>query len=219
MKNAHPTEEEWMSYLYTELPSEAREALSNHLQRCSECRTTIHRYEQTRMELDVWRLPAGRRTLSRGKTFRWAAAAILLLTTSFVIGRWSAHDTQRQARFEKAWEAKLAATRADLESTWQREQTEFLRLATAEIGDICRDQTQETLDTFAAQFVEKTSRENARVMAALHRVDEERIREYASLRKGLEMVAVLTEAGFQETQQQFTHLANTTLPENNPHTP
>ena len=63
-----------------------------------------------------------------------------------------------------------------------------------------------------AELKKQQATEIRSLMAALQRVDQRRAEDYASLRKALETVAVLTEAGLEQTQEQLVRLATYTQP-------
>src|SRR5688572_31853077 len=91
----HPTHEDWMAYLYEELPRPARKPLEAHLADCPACAANVRQWQQTQHALDQWRLPlpgpahAGGAGASR-TLVRWAMAALFIFGTGFALARWTA---------------------------------------------------------------------------------------------------------------------------------
>lgn len=52
----HPTDEQWMAYLYGELDEQRDDALASHLTQCTKCCQQVDRWRQTMAALDTWRL-------------------------------------------------------------------------------------------------------------------------------------------------------------------
>src|SRR5215831_14036577 len=84
----HPNREEWAPYLYGEAKPEVRQRLTRHLQECADCRAEINIWQRSLRRLDGWELPdPPRPRLQWAPVVRWAAAAVLVLSIGFAIGR------------------------------------------------------------------------------------------------------------------------------------
>ena len=85
----HPKPEEWVPYLYGEAPAIARQALKAHLKECPQCRDEVETWKRSLHRLDAWKVPRGRRSWSLrwAPSFRWAAAASLVLLAGACLGR------------------------------------------------------------------------------------------------------------------------------------
>ncbi|HEY6168460.1 MAG TPA: zf-HC2 domain-containing protein [Verrucomicrobiae bacterium] len=80
----HPNSEDWMSYLYDELPPERRRELDAHAASCADCRTQLTSWRGAMTELDRWAIPTPRRAAQPfGNYARWAAAAVALIGLGF----------------------------------------------------------------------------------------------------------------------------------------
>ena len=90
----HPTDEEWVDYLYGELGLAERRALAAHLTQCEECLTKVETWRSAMDALSAWRLeePVGRR---RRRPVVWAAsaaAAMLLVVLGYGAARLTAPE-------------------------------------------------------------------------------------------------------------------------------
>jgi anti-sigma factor RsiW len=56
----HPTQEQWMTYLYGELDKRSRAALADHLDSCSDCERRVLAWRGVMAQLDGWKLPDNR---------------------------------------------------------------------------------------------------------------------------------------------------------------
>jgi len=76
---SHPSSEEWMPYLYGELPRQARAPLDAHLKTCHECRQHIRQWQRAMDNLNGWQWKAAQRNakpvLVMPSQLRWALAA------------------------------------------------------------------------------------------------------------------------------------------------
>src|SRR5205814_8351262 len=84
----HPTREEWMSYLYDELPAREHSNLAAHLAVCPDCKLKLSEWQAARTNLDAWQLPPKRQGVAPGRPLvKWAAAAAIVLGLGFAMGR------------------------------------------------------------------------------------------------------------------------------------
>src|SRR5258708_7405150 len=82
----HPAQEEWMAYLYGEIPRPESGRLASHLRNCAECQSKVGQWRDTMSSLSEWKLaPAQPRRLER-PVLRWAAAAAVVLGLAFGVG-------------------------------------------------------------------------------------------------------------------------------------
>lgn len=137
----HPTQEQWMDYLYGESPAPERAELAAHLQSCSACAAQVARWNSIRDRLDDWKLPdAVKRAAWRIPAgVKWAMAAAFMIAAlgiGFGAGRVSGtkalraemHIALQQAqqdhrliiaavqRLDEARQAEILALRKDLET-------------------------------------------------------------------------------------------------------
>ena len=213
----HPNEQEWISYLYDESSPAERAELAAHLSRCADCAARMTEWQATRKGLDGWQLkPWGTgvgalrpRFPRLQPAFTWAAAAAIVLAVGFGLGR----IASAASGVEKA-RAELRQEFVQLRS----QQAEFLR---AELSQAATDtlaasgeQTRVLLADYAAALELKLGSDQDVIYAALDKLDTQRLTDYVALKKDLDTVAVLTDAGLRHTQQELIQLADATQPMN-----
>ncbi len=83
----HPTREQWMEFLYDELPAQERDRLAGHLESCAECREAVGGWAAAKDRLDAWDVAAPERPRAAGRRVAVAAlAAAALLVAGVAIG-------------------------------------------------------------------------------------------------------------------------------------
>ena len=135
----HPAQEEWMDFLYGELPKAQRADLAAHLKSCPSCAAQVARWGAVQEQLDDWQLPETRRSWRIPAPVRWAMAAAFLIAAlgiGFGAGRASSTKALRQEmqvalrqaqhdnlqllaamqRLDVARQAEILALRKDLET-------------------------------------------------------------------------------------------------------
>lgn len=140
----HPTREDLVAHLYSELPPERHAEVTAHLSDCTDCQRVATEWRSTMEQLDAWQLPAQppqqkreREPVALPPIFKWALAACLAIGLSFLGGRISAPmpdvATLRAAlapelqKLNAAMDARLAEDRravADILQTMQAQRTE-----------------------------------------------------------------------------------------------
>jgi Putative zinc-finger len=215
----HPTREEWMSYLYDELTAEERSNLAAHLAVCPDCKAQVTDWRAARTNLDAWQLPAPRPRLSlRRAVVRWAAAAALMIGVGFGAGRFAAAPAAEKIR---------AAVEPEIRQRLRQEFAQMLRdeldkAASATLA-ASGEQTKQVLADYARALETKQSEDNRAIYVALNKLESQlesqRLADYVSLKKELDTVAVLTDAGLRRTEQQLVQLADYNQPRNFSHSP
>lgn len=197
----HPTDEEWMEWLYGELTPDKQAALKTHLAHCNQCEARLSRWRDAVKTLDDWQfIPAARERSRRtwpaalaGLTRNWAAAAILLIGVGLLLH--SANSAALRDSLDKRLEQQVNAARADLAATFAA--------ATA----TNRAQLEALVSQVAAGTERNRSADHQAILTALKELDAKWLAVYGSLRRELETVAVLTETELNDTQQQLVELA------------
>jgi hypothetical protein len=154
----HPAPEEWIPFVFDEAEGATRKRLQAHLDECVECRSQLAGWQAGREHLDMWKLPPARRRWQGNAAFRWAAAAVVMLSAGFCVGR-------------------LTAGRVDVEKLHERLRPEL------------REQLRRDMA--------------AELRTALARLETQRLADWVSLKKELDMVALTTDASFRDTQRQL----------------
>ena len=216
----HPSREEWIAYLYGEGPKAERLSLAAHLKRCPHCQTQLVSWRVTMKHLNAWKLPdvpntsAGARSIFQ-PALKWAAAAAVVLGLGFGVGHISSLASGDvaaiRASLQNDFDRKIETTRAQLTGDMQRQQAEALNQVLAASAS-AKVELEGLVTEFAKSVEEKRAVDSEAVAAALQQLDNKWAALHATLRKELETVAVLTEDGFNDTQQKLYQLASFTQP-------
>lgn len=198
----HPLAEEWMAYLYDELPPERKRELHAHLAQCGDCGRHLQQWRATMTALDEWRLPVWGRATPRWQPvtlLKWAAAAVVVLTVGIAIGRQSSNANAEVAELKSA----LTQLAQQLENDRIVNASNTVSVAST----VANGETLRLLSDYArASEVNRT--EDRRTFAlALRELDSRLL----NLRTELETVAVNTETGFRQTKEGLTTLASYTV--------
>ena len=169
-----------MTLLYDEAEGTERASLEQHLAKCEQCRVSLAAFRTTMGELSAWKLPR-RQQRRRIPAASWAAAAaILLVATVGGMRLWTLEKQVRELRAEVAQKAGGSS------------------IATL----------REEMRQMAAQQEQLRATDRDAFAMALQRSQATAAANYATLRKELETVAILTEAEFQSTQTEIANLAS-----------
>ena len=206
----HPTEEQWMSYLYGELERKSQAALAEHLRSCPECRTQVTAWSDAKESLDGWRLsevPAARANLR--PLVKWGVAAALLVAAAFATGRLTstrrADAPLRQSSAGTA--AELDSLRADLRDLRKELEEQNEQLVTASVV-ASRHETLRLLAAFAERSELARLRDRRMMAEALGQWQSQHVREYAALRNGLVVLASLIEVEVQRVEQGMAEMSS-----------
>lgn len=224
----HPNREEWVAYLYGELPRPARSALHDHLRDCAACRQNVAAWRQTMQKLDAWELPRRRRIATLAEpVLKWGLAALFMLGLGFGIGRFSAPSIQTKTLRAEIESSLRNSWGTELRNTIRRELADevLTRLAAAQqqFGNEMNAMADRTLATanqqaqqLLAVYDDKRQDEDQTVLSRLKNFDARLtglVGEFSNLRRDTETVALLTADSFRVTQQQMSRLASYTTTE------
>ncbi len=204
---SHPTNEQWMSYLYGEATEADRSWLPDHLRGCPRCQAKMAEWKAAREGLDGWQLASDKTLRNRAARygadwFKWAAAAALFVIVGFGAGRFSSASAEKvRAAVEPEIRSQL---RAEFAQTLRQE----LDKTAAATLVASRDQTRAML----ANYDDNRALDDDAVSTALNRLETQQTADYVSLKKQLDTVAVLTDAGLRHTEDQVVQLAASTQP-------
>src|SRR5262245_5303048 len=215
----HPSREEWISYLYGEGTKGSSVSLAAHLERCPPCQAQLAAWRATMKDLDAWKLPVSPGLLARARsaifqpTLKWAAAAAIVLGLGFGVGRISSlalgEAATIRASLQEEFDRKIETTRAGLTEDIRRQQAEALNQVLAASAS-AKAELEGLVTELAKSAEEKRAMDGEAVAAALQQLDNKWAALHATLRKELETVALLTEDGFNDTQQKLYQLASFT---------
>ena len=198
----HPSAEDWMGFLYGEMPTARRRELGDHLSQCPTCRQQLKSWRAGMSALDEWELPVIRRPQPHWQpALKWASAAAVVLCIGFLLGRQTSNAASELAAL-KASVARISETvERDREASAVNAIDEATAVAQAEVARLMTDYTH------AAEAVRA---EDRRTTSLALRQMELRL---SRLRTELETVAVNTEGSFQQTQEGLANLVALTISE------
>jgi hypothetical protein len=186
----HPKREDWMSYLYDELPASERSTLKAHLDSCAECRAQMSVWQGAGAELNAWKMPVRARRPQAPSLVRWAAAAAVVGLA--LVGGWRLNVLNQEVK----------TLRAELQRTPRPDVVSAANAATKTAAE-----AQAMVTALAEQWEQKRLGDQQALLSALQKINARHTQDYAALRKELETVAVFSEAGLQSAQNQISSLA------------
>ena len=193
----HPTREDWMSYLYDELPAKERAAMDAHLQECAECRGALATWQSATRELSEWKLAPRRKAARPAAVLPWAIAAAFVALAAIGGVRMMALNKQVK----------------ELRAEVQRNSAQDMNAALAQVSEqatkAANAEAQALVAAVVEQWEQKRLDDQRAVWAALQRVTARNAQDYVSLRKELETVAVFSEAGLENAHNEISRLAVT----------
>jgi uncharacterized membrane-anchored protein YhcB (DUF1043 family) len=180
----HPSQAEWMAQLYGELSGAEDARLSAHLAQCGECQAKVSQWRAAMSSLDEWKLPAVRPARPAKAVLKWAVAAALVFGVG--IGLAAGYLASENSR-------NLAALRREMQAEFQ------VQLA---------KQREQLLTEVTRVVDERRAQDSGVTLAALRELSAAHRADYNSLHKEMETMAVLTENGLQQAEQQIVNLAS-----------
>lgn len=226
----HPNEQEWMEFLYKELPAGQRSAVEKHLRDCGDCTRRRAELEGTSRRLDSWNVqarPTQRLTANSG--LRWAAAAALLISTAFAGGRWTKAAASKEeiaavevrvassvektlaerlhAQLGQQMRDEVAKTIAEMRVKVQEDLASALKSVEAATVADAAAANRKQLEELQVQLAAIREEDRKTVYAALEKLDAQRVTEYRRLREDLEKVALFTDQNFRDAQRKLVQLA------------
>jgi hypothetical protein len=206
-QGAHPGSDEWMAFLYNEVSRNREAQLRTHLATCPECRAQMAGWTMARNDLNRWRLPVMLPAF-RGvaiNTLRWAAAAAIVAIVAFVAGRVTSPTAGQVARIE--------ASLAQLAATVRQHQNTLAEAGNPGAVPSTTDEALRLLGDYAAFQAQQRRQDQSAVQSALAKLESG----LHQVRGELETVAINTQTGFEQTQQNLTTLVSyTPRPESDP---
>jgi hypothetical protein len=188
-----------MSYLYDESPAESQAPLRAHLKDCAACRAQIEKWQAASQQMNQWPLPR-RRKVSPSPSpslIRWAAAAAIAGLA--VMGATNILAMKREVK----------QLRAEVQGQIQRELNAAFVQVMDHASKSASAEAQTLLAAVAEKLEEKRLGDQQAMLAALQKLNTQRITDYAKLRKELETVALFSEVGLQHAENQISSLAYT----------
>jgi len=196
----HPSAQDWMEFLYREMPAPRRRELGDHLSQCPACSSQLKSWRAGMSALDEWELPVTQRAPSHWQpALKWAAAAAVVLCIGFLLGRQTPNAAGELAAL-KASVARISETiERDREANAVIAVDEATTAAQAEVVWLMADYMH------AAEAVRTEDRQTTAL--ALRQLESR----LGRLRAELETVAVNTEDSFQQTEEGLASLVSLTI--------
>jgi hypothetical protein len=212
----HPNAEEWMAFLYRELPARDHRSLQRHLDSCDECRNQVAQWQAAMAGLERWPLPR-RKTATAFflPWWQWGLAALFLIGLGFGFGRGSAvsridrNELQAEigAALQQQWRQEFAEYRTELADQPEANLARHRDGLTAEEKAAVRTEARRLLAAYAQQHRQSHQEELRQVADWIQQAAPAWEAELVRLRKDLETVAVLAENRLRRTQRQLVQLA------------
>ncbi|MEW6307032.1 MAG: hypothetical protein AB1705_26510 [Verrucomicrobiota bacterium] len=202
-----PTREDWMAYLYGELPPEEHARLGDYLETHPECAAEVEGWRATMKELDRLKAPTPRRRVIVPVEFvKWGIAAMFVLGVGLLIGRATAPAVD------------VATLRAEVEAAVRKDVANTLRgelqtIAAAQVQG-AREEARQRVAQLEQSMKDARAEDQESVAAMMQQLERRNAADYASLRKDLETVAVTAESKLYLAQQQIGQLAGYTQTSN-----
>ena len=193
-----------MAFLYKELSGKEKRELEAHLKACPDCAAQVSTWRTSMKSLDGWK--ERRQKPSEAIHFvpmlKWAAAALLVLSIGFALGRRGTASVKELAAV-KASVAKLkqiAESRAGAD-------TNVIAQATL----AANQETVRLLTEYSRSQEEQRQEDQQRLNVAFRALGDR----VARIDSDLQTVANDTETGFEQTHENLTRVASITLAEKN----
>jgi hypothetical protein len=232
----HPDPEEWMSYLYGELPAAARRPMKAHLAACPECREKVRGWRGAKDGLGHWDLAkatAQSVPVQFRARYRWAAAAVVLLGLGFGIGVAFASGAYRKAltaaveektrdalqaqvqqwvrgQIQSDWQAALSGRPEQLNTDFRRQLRAGLEQWSLRTAAASSAESQRLVAEFSENDSATRERDQQAIATWLNQAEQTRRADYVDLRRLVETVAVVAADKFQRTDHQLGQLVSYT---------
>jgi hypothetical protein len=214
----HPNRDEWVPFIFGESSPETIETLNRHLAECGDCRTRVEAWRRTLKRLDGWQLPApGRVRVVAKPAFRWAAAAAIVLGIGFALGRFASpsQDAKAMARLQASLSAQIQEqVRTGVAAEMQRKlgdnqlaSSTALAALEARLDAARKSDAVQLGAEFESVLEAQQEEDRALTEALLAKVQENHDKDFLSLRKDLQSVALVADEQLQDTHSKLLQLA------------
>ena len=241
MKN-HPTQDQWMEYLYGEMPSPQRKSLEAHLKDCAPCQSKKAEFSGTMETLDAWQVDVpAKHSIASTRAWvqpvvKWAAAATLLVTTGFAAAKFSqpavdldALEAKVTAQMEENFKTKVqlpfeqriqeeSEAMAEEAVALMREKVEIEMAAkVAEITMRAQSDIELAMRDQIEQLEVRLARlhddDRNKMTQAIKSFETQMVVQLRTMREDLERVALYADENIRSQQRQLVQLASFTQPQ------
>jgi hypothetical protein len=207
----HPKPEEWIPYFYDECSPEEAASMKAHLEECAECSSKLEKWRTVGDDLKKWKPNSPR--VEPGRTlagWKWAAAAALLISVGFGLGRGTSRREMNLA-VEKAVEARCELVQAKAAPNNLSNMVSGLVLAELEKQEPVRikqqfEREKEITSQFAGLLQRTREEDQKEVLAMISEISTKGSTEYISLRKDLETLAATADEEIRFSKQRLLQL-------------
>ena len=203
----HPDRTTWISYLYDDgLAACARREMDQHLKDCPACRAQLAAWRQVQDLLSTLdTTTASVPSAPRLPVIKWLALAAVLVLLGLVAGRVLLPPAPELARLRAEL---LPALREEVRAEFAQTLQAGLEQVASNTVVLNSAETQRWLAAYAAAMESRREQDLGNLYSAIGRVEQQRVEDYTALRKGMETVAVFTDAGLRQTREQMFQLAS-----------
>lgn len=201
----HPSNEQWMSYCYNELPRNECVELAAHLAACSVCTAKLKEWQQARSDLNAFKdvsIPRATAYRFTAVPLKWGAA-FAIVCSALVLGGFSASH-QRSRGLNPVVEAELKAQiRAEFTQVLQKEINNVRATASTE----SEERTKELLKVFAVEMRAQQKKDLQGIYTAIDKIDLQRASDFVALKTELDALAINADAQLRTTERHLLELA------------
>jgi anti-sigma factor RsiW len=189
-----------MAFLYKELPVNEKRDLAAHLDTCPECAAQVATWRTSMKSLDAWKVRGRRQSNAMNfvSMLKWAAAALLVLSVGFALGRRGTASADELAA--------LKASVADLKQVAEKRPEADTNIV-AQATFAANQETVRLLTEYSRSKELQRAEDQQRINVALDALGDRVTR----LDSDLQTVASDAEAGFEQTHENLTRVASLTL--------
>lgn len=207
----HPTQEEWVSYVYGEASAGERANLAAHLRACPDCQANVGGWQRALQTLDEWHIRPRKAARPGNRPLAWLlwpqltwATAALLLIAGFGVGRSSLATAQAQ-KVRAALEPRV---RQELRQEFAQLLHGEITQATAQARTVAGAETRKLLADYARALETKHQDDTQALYTALGKLDALRMTDFILLKKEIDTLAVNADAGLRSTERQMIQWAD-----------
>jgi len=211
----HPSEQEWMEFLYEEMPSGQRKAVKTHIKGCAPCQQRQSELQGTTARLKAWKVQAPARHEFAPTVFpvaKWAAAAALLFTTAFAAGRWSKpplNPADIETQITLPLREKIErSVQARMEAIFQTKLTSRLQELSERTAAESIAANKKQLEQIVLQLAALRDEDKKAFFASLQELETRRVSDLRRMREDLEKVALFSDESSRDTQRKLGELAS-----------
>lgn len=220
----HPTQQEWMAYLYAELDSKQTKTLADHLESCPTCSRDVEQWQNAMRQLDSWQVQSDptakqtRRWLWTGAA-RWAVAAMLFVGLGIASATWWVRTVETERLRDRLTIDLTATLEPAIRQSVTQELSGALKSAIADSYEKMRAEISEQLtNDINAVAVRTLAVSSERTNEILGELVTAISAENERIRNDVTQFALFTREEMQQTKQNIATLWAANFPQTPPKT-